>query len=719
MNPNPEGQQGPLISRAELLGGLAGRRVSSALYAIESRTAYLSLKARNATAPALAEGVLEEQERAFLSALAAGRDLPVSPTIQEIEQFAPQWAFLVPSDAVGRAELAQRLGDKYRFRVTDVARMRAALGLDDPAVQRAYRDRHGAQLEEVYDTDLTVRERLRWTRSRLLRRLEELPPFWTTYGLTVTETAGAGLLALPIAMGGLGPLPGVAILVILGLLNVLTIVAVAETFTRTSSVRWSGAFFGRVVLGYLGRTGGLAFSIGLVAFTVPVLLACYVGFAVTVGTTTGTSAPVWAALLFAADVALILRKGLNATVASALIVGAVNIVSVLVLVVLALTAFNRDNATYAAVPFIGGRPFDASLLDLAFGVVLLSYYGHTSVGNAAQVVLRREPGGRSLMAGSVAATCTAIALYSLWVFAIGSAVPPGRLASEAGTALVPLVEVVGPAARIIGFVFVFLAVGMGSVHLSLSLYNLVAERFVTRRRLGTGLGFALVASIFLVAEVLLVTGKASFAGSLGIIGALAGPLMAGVFPILMVLSSRRRGDCVPVWFWRWMGRPVVAALIYAVFLATLVVYVFVWPSLLQRLTALAVALVVVAITVVMLRSGALRPRAVVEVRRDAESGRDHLEVVASGRSVRSEALPFGTRRVEVDLEPLPVHELQAWSHLVDPGGGSEPLAVTASLLGADRPAPPQAQDGAVVFTVDGQDKTLELALPPFSLGRRR
>ena len=142
----PEREEGQSLSRAELLGGLAGRRVSTAMYVIESRTAYLALKARNATAPALSAGVLEEQERVFLSALAAGRDLP-APTIQELDQFAPQWAYLVPTDAVARAELAHRIGDKYRYRESDVgpdaagARPRRPVGpagLPRPARRRVW-----------------------------------------------------------------------------------------------------------------------------------------------------------------------------------------------------------------------------------------------------------------------------------------------------------------------------------------------------------------------------------------------------------------------------------------------------------------------------------------------------------------------------------------------------------------------------------------------------
>ncbi|HYQ31886.1 MAG TPA: aromatic amino acid transport family protein, partial [Lapillicoccus sp.] len=495
MSRTPEREEGEFLSRAELLGGLSGRRVSSALYVIESRAAYLALKARNATAPVLSAGVLEEQERAFLSALAAGRDLP-PPTIQELDQFAPQWAYLVPPDAVARAELVHRFGDKYRFRESDVGRMRAALGLDDPAVHQAYRDRHRGELDDVYDTDLTGREKLRWSRSRLFRRLEELPPFWTTYGLTLTETIGAGMLALPIAVAGVGPLPGVAIIVVLGLLNVLTVAAVAETFTRTGSVRWRGAYFGRVVRGYLGRTGGVAFGVGMTIYTAPVLLACYVGFAVTVAKTTDTSAPLWAAGLFAANIALIFRKRLDATIASALIVGFFNVLGILILVVLALTVLDVDNMRYTAVPFLDGRPFDPSVLELAFGVVLLCFYGHTSVGNCAKVVLTRDPGGRSLMTGSVAAMLTVVALYSLWVFSVGSAVPAARLQSELGTALVPLAEEAGRAASIVGFVFVFLAVGMGTVHLSLGLYNLVAERLVNRRRTAVALGLALIGAIW-------------------------------------------------------------------------------------------------------------------------------------------------------------------------------------------------------------------------------
>jgi hypothetical protein len=168
-----------------------------------------------------------------------------------------------------------------------------------------------------------------------------------------------------------------------------------------------------------------------------------------------------------------------------------------------------------------------------------------------------------------------------------------------------------------------------------------------------------------------------------------------------------------------MGNPVVATLTFLAFLATEVVYIWLWPSAIQRLVAATVVVLVVAVTVLMLRSGALRPRAVLEVRRDEDSGRDHLLVVSRGSTVRDESLPPGERVVDVPLVPLGVPEVRAWAHQVDAGGESEALPMTASLRGPGGETPQPMRDGAVVLTVGEDAQTLELRLPPVSSGGRR
>src|SRR5215470_16103202 len=205
------------FSRDELLEGLPARRASTLLFAIESRAAHLSAQAHQATAWYLTEKTAAEREHAFLEALAQGRDLPVQPSIQNLERYAPQWADLAPAEPGVRAAIGQLLGQKYTFAYQDVPALRQALGLNEPAVQQAYQRLYGQPLDAIFAPTIAWRERLRWARARLGGWFESLPPFWTVFALTLTETVGATVLALPIALAGVGPLAGVALLLILGL----------------------------------------------------------------------------------------------------------------------------------------------------------------------------------------------------------------------------------------------------------------------------------------------------------------------------------------------------------------------------------------------------------------------------------------------------------------------------------------------------------------------
>ena len=77
----------------------------------------------------------------------------------------------------------------------------------------------------------------RTARMELTRRLEQLPPFWIVFALTLTETVGGNILAMPIALASVGPLAGLALLVVIGAVHMLTIAALAEAITRNGSVR--------------------------------------------------------------------------------------------------------------------------------------------------------------------------------------------------------------------------------------------------------------------------------------------------------------------------------------------------------------------------------------------------------------------------------------------------------------------------------------------------
>lgn len=471
----------PEFSREELLQGFSAKRASTLLFAIESWTAQHKAQSRQVMERFLTQDAADERNLAFLEALALGREPPLRPTIQDLERYAPQWAFLVPDSPKIRAALAHILCQKYRPTRQAVPAIRAVLGLDGEEVKRTYRQVYGQPMDAAFATRDRATDSLRWAWTSLGNRVDSLPPFWTAFGLTLTETVGAGYLALPIAVAGIGPLAGVLILLSLGLVNVLTIAFMSEALIRNGSIRYGSTFVGRLAEDYLGRVGSLVLVVSLFASCWLALIADYVGFAVTLADATGVRAELWVGLLFLVGVYVVRFKSLSATVASALVVGAVNITLILILSLLAFGYLRPANLLYVNLPVLSGRTFNPSVLYLIFGVVLSAYFGHTSLGSCAQVVLRRDPGGRSLMWGAVCAMATAVVIYCVWVFAVNGAVAPQVLVGESGTALVPLAAVVGSKVYLFGSILVILGLGMASIINVLGLFNVTREWFPTRR----------------------------------------------------------------------------------------------------------------------------------------------------------------------------------------------------------------------------------------------
>jgi amino acid permease len=423
----------------------------------------------------LTEKTAQERDIDFIEAFTLGHNLPLKPTIQDLERYASQWAGLVPDRAEMRAAIAHQLAAKYEFTVAMAPGLRAALGLDTQPVQQAYLRLYDMPLESIYTAETTALDRLQWSWNRLGSRLEALPPFWSVFALTLTETVGASILALPIALASIGPLPGIVLLLVFGLANVLTVAYMAETASRSSGIRYGNSFIGQMVSEYLGRTGSVLLSLGVLVLCMFAILAFYIGFATTLTGATGVPSWVWVILLFGIGLYFVTRGSLNATVTLALVIGAINLFMLMVLTFLTVPYITMDNLTFVNLPFSGGHPFDASLLELVFGVICAAFFGHLSVPNSARMVLRQDPSGGALVRGAMAAQVVAIVINSLWVAAVNGAIPPEALANESGTSLIPLAATVGPSVYIFGTIFVVLGLGIVSVHLSLALYNLTRE----------------------------------------------------------------------------------------------------------------------------------------------------------------------------------------------------------------------------------------------------
>jgi amino acid permease len=720
-------ETGSFFSREELLGGLPERRASTLLFAIENRTGQLVARARRALLTTITERSAAEQERAFLAAMATGRDAGPAPSVQDLDRYAPRWQDLVPDDAPLRAALSRLILAKYAV-PSGARRLRVAVGMDDPAVVAAYDRLYSERPERAFARQLSLLERMRWLRSRLADRLERMPPFWIAFALTLTETVGGGILALPIALAGFGPIGALALLVVFGLVNLLTVAALCEAITRNGHMRYGSAYFGRLVSDYLGRPGLVVLSIALTPFLAVVLLMGLIGFGDVLSGATGVHSALWTAGLFAVILLVLYRGSLDATIASAIVIGSVNLVVLAVITVVALASAGGRADPPASVNV------EPQALALAFGVLLAAYFGHLSAGNAARVVLARDPGGRSLLWGSVLAMASVIVVYGIVITAIFLALDESALIGHAGTVVTPLAGAVGPVIHVLGAIYASLALGLGSLYAALGLLNLATEYVgPLRARVRDGGRVALgsrpaqfllraapAIAVFLLVEFLLFSGSASFSGPLAVIGTLAVPVLIGVFPALMVAAARRRGDRLPQSVVGVVGRTPVVIALWLLYVVGVAAHVIIWEQPADRLLAVAATIATVAVTWVIVRRGALRPGASLEVRYDADRGSaPEIALVARGRPLPVAAVAagnYGSTELRVDLPSLEVETLRLWAHRVTAADSSEGLDVRARVVrdtntGDEMRVNLGADGEAVVFVGSGPVSVFFSGLP--------
>ncbi len=699
------------FSRESLLGGLPARRASTLLFAIENRTALLVARARHAMASFETERTAADREQSFLAALAGGRTPIATLRIQDLDRHARHWADLVPPDPALRAAVLGRIVDKYGL-PEPAHDLRQVLGAREPAVVDAYLRQSGHSLVVAEVSTLPLRDRLRWWRAGVSRRLESLPPFWLAYALTLTETVGGGVLALPIAFARFGAVGAAVVLAFFGLINALTVAALVESITRNGNMRYGTAFFGRLVGDYLGRPGTLLAMPALFALDAVGFLVALVGFGTTIGGATGLPTTVCAAILFLVVLAVLWRGAFDATVALAVAVGLVNLGLIILITVLAVGAAGHspvDGATQT------GLTLDASLLEVMFGVALVAYFGHTSAGHAAKVVLAKDPSGRHLMAGNVAAILTAMVVYIAFVVAVTAAVGPSALTGYQGTALTPLAARVGPIIDAFGTIYVTLGVGLSAIYVGLGIFNQMVEVIVavpfmtaqsgrTARLVGFVIRAAPLIAIFIGVEALLRSDVISFTEPLNVIGTITLPLLGGLFPMLLLMASRQRGERIPGRVVGPLGWRVTAILVGALYLASLVAFgVWIWHEPLERIAAIGVALAMVVLAAVSWRRGAFAPRTVVEYRIEAgppEYG--VLSVLSSGRPLAAEIglgettgqravraaetvvhAPNRLRTITVGLPVRAARELELWIHAISPDGSSIHASSSVELVVAD------------------------------------
>ena len=236
----------------------------------------------------------------------------------------------------------------------------------------------------------------------------------------------------------------------------------------------------------------------------------------------------------------------------------------------------------------------------------------------------------------------------------------------------------------------------------------------------------------LLVEWLLYTNSASFSGILGVIGALILPILGGIFPMLILAASRRKGDYLPKRTFGFLGNPLVLTTVYLIYLSSLFAYgVFIWDDPIKRLLAIGTGFVVLIITYLVIRQGGFVERVVVELRVElSDTGeRTTLTLVNAGKSLTGKfkllyaneersgqgneiEIPSYKKLKTIFIEfPLvSAKEIKVWLHRVTPEGNSEPISAAVRIKGNGDGAAIQLdpKTGQVILLLTSQLDELEI-----------
>src|SRR5262249_5181970 len=144
----------------------------------------------------------------------------------------------------------------------------------------------------------------------------------------------------------------------------------------------------------------------------------------------------------------------------------------------------------------------------------------------------------------------------------------------------------------------------GWVRGSSLLFSLVREHLPARQphtseRARFAACVAPVLLVFAVTELLFATGCESFSGVWSVAGVIGNSFIAGIFPILLLVASRRKGDVVPGVVLRFLSHPLVVGGTYLFVLGVLLIHgLVIWQGPLARAAALLAALVAIVIPIV-------------------------------------------------------------------------------------------------------------------------
>jgi amino acid permease len=351
---------------------------------------------------------------------------------------------------------------------------------------------------------------------------------------------GAGILALPVYLGEAGFLPGVIMLVLVGVAAIFSALFIAEIFLRFKE----DLHLPKLAQKLLGRPGLYLMFLGIVVYIYGALIGYLsAGGQVIYEISQGRVSVHGGILVYFLLGVVLIYLGLRVVKSVSFI-----LFSLMMFLLVGLVGFTVPHLNFSLL-----YRADWSVMPLCFGILVFAFTGHSIIPSLGMAMRKNISGFKAVCLWGV---LLPFIFYLVWFFILSAAVPYGDTVSGVvdpllsttmlsarnlgQPATIPLAHLIGGPILILAVLFTLFATFTSFLGFGLSLKDSYIDIFGKRTKKTTALFLAVLPPLFLA-----FWHPFSFLQSLEIAGLFGGGVFMGILPALMVLKARQIGECVP------------------------------------------------------------------------------------------------------------------------------------------------------------------------------
>lgn len=358
--------------------------------------------------------------------------------------------------------------------------------------------------------------------------------------LIAGTAVGAGILALPGAMASSGFIPGLIVLIVMGIMSIFAGLYIVETSLKTGT----GYHMPALAQYYLGKPGLIIMFLGILIFVYGALTGYLsAGGQLIHALSDGTVSKWSGTLIYFFASTIIVYIGLQLTGLVEILLISIMVALIFLIGGLSVPSMNPELALSS----------DWGNVTSIFGVTLFAYAAHVIIPTLAHGMKKDK---RGLIWTTIMGFIITMAIYIIWCLVFTMAVPrgtPGEVVPPSETvtlfqaqqhgqpATIPLGHLIGGSVMVIGSIFAIMSTFTSYLGFGISMtdswidtaksFNIRIARFI-----------GVLLSV-LIPLIMALANPAGFIEAINIGGIYGGSIFVGLLPPVLVLMARQKGPC--------------------------------------------------------------------------------------------------------------------------------------------------------------------------------